>query len=85
MSRDKWRALGEAREVFHFDLRNAAAYMGGDEARLRLRFTEAGVFNAVAMWFDLQLDEHTSLRCGALGGRWVGWGKASTSSAMPPA
>lgn len=37
--------------------------MKPDEVQLDLRFTTSGVFNAVAMWFELQLDEETSLRC----------------------
>lgn len=63
--------LGEPVEVFHFDFSHAAAHMAPAEAALPLVFTAAGVFNAVAMWFDLHLDEETTLRW--VGAR-CGWG-----------
>ena len=64
--RDAWVPLGEPVEAFFFDFGEAAAHMAPAEVPLRLRFTAAGVFNAVAMWFDLHLDEEASLR-------WGGW------------
>jgi hypothetical protein len=39
--------------------------MQGEEAVLDLSFAVAGTLNAVAMWFELDLDEECSLRWGA--------------------
>lgn len=49
-------------EAFFFDFRHAATHMHVEEAVLDMHFTATGVFNAVAMWFELDLDEETSLR-----------------------
>lgn len=65
--RESWVPLGEPVEAFYFDLTDAVAHMAPAEAALPLRFAAAGVFNAVATWFDLQLDEEASLRCGGRG------------------
>lgn len=77
LCRESWTPLAEPVEVFSFDFTDVAPYMAPAEAALQLRFTSAGVFNAVAMWFELQLDEETTLRCmagmGMPGGWLCGW------------
>ena len=54
--------LAEPAKAFTFDFRRAALHMQPEDAVVHLRFTTAGVFNAVAMWFELDLDEESSLR-----------------------
>lgn len=61
-------------EVFAFDFSDVFQHMAPAKATLDLAFEAAGVFNAVAMWFELQLDEEASLRWGWGG---VGWGAPS--------
>ena len=61
--RDEWVALAPPAEAFFFDFqRVGTTHMQAAQAMLDLRFTTAGVFNAVAMWFDLHLDESSTLR-----------------------
>lgn len=48
-------------EVMGFDFYAAEANMAPALAEVTARFTEAGVWNSVAFWFQLQLDEETSL------------------------
>ena len=59
--RDEWVALGPPVEALAFDFYEWRANMAPAEAALRLQVTRAGVWNAVAFWFDLQLDEETQL------------------------
>lgn len=59
--RDTWRPLGDPVKVFEFDFYEVERNMQPSQAMLELNFTEDGVFNAVAMWFVLDLDEETSL------------------------
>ncbi len=54
--------LAEPVEAFFFDFTDAMAHMAPAQVPLHLRFHTAGVFNAVAIWFDLHLDEETTLR-----------------------
>lgn len=63
--------LAEPVEAFFFDFTDAMAHMAPAQVPLRLQFTTAGVFNAVALWFDLHLDEESMLRWG-----WGGGGRA---------
>lgn len=65
--RDRWVALAPPQEVFSFDFRDVFQHMAPAEAALDLCFEAGGVFNAVAMWFKLQLDEEASLRWGSPG------------------
>ena len=62
--RDAWVPLAEPVEAFFFDFTDAIAHMAPAQVPLRLQFTAAGVFNAVALWFDLHLDEESMLRWG---------------------
>lgn len=54
-------ALGPPVEAMGFDFYDWQANMQPAEVALRLRVTQAGVWNAVAFWFDLQLDEENQL------------------------
>lgn len=53
--------LAEPIQVFSIDFQDWQHNMQPAEAILGVDFTQAGVFNAVAMWFDLHLDEESSL------------------------
>lgn len=59
--RSEWRALGPVIEVMGFDFYDAAANMAPAAAALTARISEPGIWNAVAFWFELQLDEDTRL------------------------
>ncbi|GAB4824134.1 hypothetical protein N2152v2_011180 [Parachlorella kessleri] len=59
--RERWVALAEPQEVFHFNFYEADRNMQPASNQLLLKFNKAGVFNAVAMWFELHLDEETQL------------------------
>lgn len=61
MPRDEWVALGPPVEAMGFDFYEWQANMQPSEVALRLRVTEPGVWNAVAFWFDLHLDEENQL------------------------
>jgi hypothetical protein len=56
-----------------FDFYDAYANMQPPSVPVRLRFDAEGVWNAVAFWFDLQLDEETELSTSPYGVK-VGWG-----------
>lgn len=60
-SRQRWRALAPPMEAMAFDFYEAAVDMTPAEAELRVSATAGGVCNAVAFWFELQLDATTSL------------------------
>lgn len=59
--REEWRPLSDPIEVFTFDFYDVEASMRPEESILDFKITENGVVNAVAMWFDLHLDEETTL------------------------
>lgn len=59
--RDEWLALGPPVEAMGFDFYDWQANMQPAEVALRLHVTQQGVWNAVAFWFDLQLDEENQL------------------------
>jgi len=58
-----WKALAAPQPVFDFDLNTQDPLRDFQPADRQLSFTitAAGVWNAVAFWFDLKLDEHTTL------------------------
>jgi hypothetical protein len=62
--RSEWTALGPVIEVMGFDFYDAEANMAPIAAELMARITAPGVWNAVAFWFELQLDENTRLNSG---------------------
>jgi hypothetical protein len=53
--------LADPVRVFDFDFRDWEHNMQPAEAVLDVSFTQAGVCNAVAMWFEVHLDEESSL------------------------
>jgi hypothetical protein len=58
-----WKPLGPAQPVFHFDFNTPdplTAFQPAEQ-QLHLSIDTPGVLNAVAFWFELQLDEQTSL------------------------
>ena len=59
--RHKWKALGPATQCMGFDFYEAADNMQGLQTPLALPIQTTGVLNAIAFWFELHLDEETSL------------------------
>lgn len=53
----EWAPLAPPLPVFDFDFAEAEANMRPGRMDLTLEFDRPGVFNAVAMWFELRLDE----------------------------
>lgn len=56
-AREEWHALAAPVEAMAFDFYEAAEDMAPAEVALRVAATAGGVCNAVAFWFELQLDE----------------------------
>eukprot|EP00966_Prymnesium_polylepis_P070265 1633462-Prymnesium_polylepis.1 len=54
--------LSSAAAAMRFDFARLADSLGG-EVTLRLNAVRRGACNAVAWWFDLHLDEHSTLSC----------------------
>ena len=61
--RPLWRPLAKPIRVFEFSFADAQRNLQPAEVVLRPEFTVRGVVNAVATWFELALDEQTTLRC----------------------
>ena len=59
--REEWRPLSDPVEVFTFDFYEVESFMRPEEMVLDFKITSDGVVNAVAMWFDLHLDEEITL------------------------
>ena len=59
--RDAWTPLADPVEVFSFDFYEVERSMQPEEAVLDFKISKDGVVNAVAMWFDLHLDEENTL------------------------
>lgn len=60
--RDRWRPLGAPTEVFSFDFYDVSVTTLRPEARhMDVEVTEEGVFNAVVFWFELHLDDTTTV------------------------
>ena len=62
--RSEWRALGPVIEAMGFNFYDAEANMAPRATELVARITSSGIWNAVAFWFELQLDEDTRLNSG---------------------
>ena len=62
--RDEWTALGPVIEALGFDFYDAEGNMAPVAVDLTARITAPGIWNAVAFWFELQLDEGTRLDSG---------------------
>lgn len=58
-----WKPLAAPQPVFSFDFNTPDPLTAFQPAEQRLQFevTSPGVWNAVAFWFELRLDEHTTL------------------------
>jgi len=59
--KNEWKALGNPQKVFSFDFYDVETSMKPEETVLNFEISENGVVNAIAMWFDLHLDEESSL------------------------
>ena len=59
--REDWIALGPVVEALAFDFADWRANMAPAEMSLRLSIVHGGVWNAVAFWFELELDDETRL------------------------
>ena len=59
--RNEWIALGPVVEALAFDFADWRTNMAPAEMPLRLPIDHNGVWNAVAFWFELELDEESSL------------------------
>ena len=59
--RDAWKPLAPPQAVFSFDFYDASRYMRPDETVLHFDVNEEGVCNAIAMWFELDLDDEITL------------------------
>ncbi len=58
---DAWTPLSEPVQIFDFCFTSAAQYMEPATVILEASATRDGVLNAVALWFDLELDAHETL------------------------
>lgn len=56
-----WRALAKPKPFFNFDFYAWEENMQPKEEPMSFEITEEGTFNAIAFWFDLELDEETTL------------------------
>jgi hypothetical protein len=56
-----WRALAKPNPFFNFDFYAWEENMQPKEEPMSFEITEEGTFNAIAFWFDLELDEETTL------------------------
>ncbi|KDD75511.1 hypothetical protein H632_c645p0, partial [Helicosporidium sp. ATCC 50920] len=59
--RDAWVPLADPREMLTFDFYDALENMRPVEKRVEFECSQEGVCNAMATWFELQLDEDTFL------------------------
>jgi predicted RNA methylase len=59
--RETWIPLAPPQEVFKFDFYSVERSMQPEESVLPFAVDTDGVFNAMAMWFELHLDEATML------------------------
>ena len=59
--REDWVPLAEPQLLFDFDFANAVANCAPATCTRRARATHAGILNAVAVWFELVLDDQETL------------------------
>lgn len=71
-NREQWSALADPVQIFDFDFSDIDANSVPVSVSFDARVTQAGVFNAVSLWFELQLDEHEMLTTSpdGKGGTW---------------
>ncbi len=82
-----WQALAPPNEVMAFDFTSTDPHAAFQPTEVALDFeaTGSGVVNAVAFWFELQLDEEVSLNTGPHAGAGATWQQVSKQhvSCMP--
>ena len=61
LCRDRWKPLAPWKEVFDFDFNKYMENLQPAQNVLEFDIDQDGVFNAIAFWFTLQLDEETEL------------------------
>ena len=61
LPKSAWKALANPKPFFNFDFYAWEENMRPREVPISFEITEEGTFNAIAFWFDLELDEETTL------------------------
>ena len=61
LPKNSWRALARPKPFFNFDFYAWEENMRPKEEAMSFEITEEGTFNAIAFWFDLELDEEITL------------------------
>ena len=74
--RGAWTPLAEPTEVFLFDFYEHEANMVPAQRAMRIPIHTDGVLNAVAFWFELHLDEETTLSTSPHGAKGRTWQQA---------
>lgn len=74
--REDWMPLAEPLQVFNFDFYDVERFMRPEETALDFEVCADGVVNAVVMWFELHLDENTSLSTSPYCGKGPTWQQA---------
>ncbi|KAK9803026.1 hypothetical protein WJX72_005333 [[Myrmecia] bisecta] len=74
--RERWTAVSKPVPVMSFDFYESDLNMTPHEVTLALPITADGVANAVAFWFDLQLDEETELSTSPYADKGATWQQA---------
>jgi hypothetical protein len=69
---ETWRALAEPLEVFNFDFTDIDTLQAA-ACHLDFQLTAGGIFNAVAFWFDLKVDENETLSTSPYGEKGQTW------------
>jgi hypothetical protein len=76
--RQHWKPLAEPVQMFSFDFADAIANCAPASVTRDVRATDAGVVNAVAIWFELVLDEHEVLSTSPWSSKGQTWQNAVT-------
>ncbi|KAK3268304.1 hypothetical protein CYMTET_23176 [Cymbomonas tetramitiformis] len=74
--REQWKALAEPLEVFSFEFGDVEANVAPLAHAVEFDITQDGIFNAIAFWFELQIDEETTLSTSPYGKKGPTWTQA---------
>jgi hypothetical protein len=61
LCREKWKPLAPWKEVFNFDFHQYMENLNPKECPLEFDINENGVFNAIAFWFKISVDDEIEL------------------------
>ena len=61
LPKNTWKALAKPKPFFYFDFYDYEKNLRAKEEHMTFEITENGVFNAIAFWFDLELDDQVTL------------------------